>query len=350
MTTAEERMIALRTAAAVTRTAHIHALKLSGPGALDLLDAATTSRLFARENQMLQTLLLDAQGTVFADAFVCLDEDAWILLAEGPTNGALIDHLEQVRRARTPAADVTVTDLRAGAELWSIDGPFAWELTSALLGPEVLGAPYLSFMHLGDVVCFRAGKTGEFGYCLLVPNAQSAALWAKLWELGAPLGLVEADLAALDQCAIENWHFTVRALEQDRGLALLPKELQLQWRVDATKAFEGADAMRAKGGTRRLCCFTAKAEVAPKAAVTFEGARIGSVLAVGFSTTRADWVGWAVLDAAYAWAGISRYAVGATPIALCSPPVIDNRSLFVDPRKHTYRTRHEQEFPPLVQR
>ena len=355
MSTPEEIMNALRTGVAVTRAKHVHALRLSGPGALDLLDAVTTSRLFARENQMLQTLLLDAAGSPFADAFVCLDEDSWILLAEGPSFDALRAHLERVRLARAPAAEVAITDLLTLNELWNIDGPFAWEATAALLGPEILGAPYLSFMHLREATCFRAGKTGEFGYCLLVAKAKAAALWARLLAIGAPLGLLEADLAALDQCALENWHFTIRAL--DPALCLLPAELQLQWRVDAGKQFEGAEAMRAKlaqGCTRRLTCFVAKTQVAPGQEVRLDDQRIGAVLQAGYSSTRGDWVGWAVLDTAQAWAGIRRYhvvgAAGPVPIETSSPPVIDNRSLFVDPRKHTWRTRDEQGFPPLVQR
>jgi len=67
-------MNALRTACAVTKLKHVRALRVSGPGALDLLDAATTSRLFVRENQLLQTLLLDGAGRPFADAFVGLDD------------------------------------------------------------------------------------------------------------------------------------------------------------------------------------------------------------------------------------------------------------------------------------
>lgn len=342
----EQTMRALRTACAVTKADHIHALRLSGPNAIDVLDGATTSRLFARENQMLQTLMLNPDGTVFADAFVCLDEDAWIVLAEGPSRAELIAYLERQRRGDL---DATISDLRETHTLWTVDGPYAWELTSALLGPEVLGAPYLSFMQLKEATCFRAGKTGEYGYFLLVPRAGADALWARLWELGGPLDLVEADLASLDQCAIENWHFTIRAL--DPALKPLPAELQLQWRVDAAKQFEGADAMRAKlkdGPPRRLVCFTAREAVTAGAAVTFEGADIGTVVTAGFSTTRADWVGWALLASAYAWAGVHRYQAGGAPISICSPPVIDNRSLFVDPRKHTWRTRHEHELPPLV--
>ncbi len=353
MTAVEPMMVAVRTATAVTRMTHVQVLRLSGAGAHALLDAATTSRLFARENQMLQTLLLDAQGFPFADAFVCLEEDAWVLIAEGPTLPALLAHLEHVRRGRVPDAEVTITDLLESHVLWSVDGPFAWEVTAALLGPEVLGAPYLSFLTLREVLCFRAGKTGEYGYLLLVPSAIATETWGRLLAVGSPLGLVEANLATLDQCALENWHFCIRALGDQQ---LIPHELQLQWRVDSKKEFEGAQALRKRleRSTVRLTCFVAPISISRGQVVKLGAQAIGSVLDVGFSSTRGDWVGWAVIDAALAWPGIRHFHVEANqgPVAIqtCSPPVIDNRSLFVDQRKHSYRTRHEQEFPPLVSR
>jgi aminomethyltransferase len=345
-----QAITALRSSCAVTKLTHVHALRLSGPGALDLLDAATTGRLFARENQMLLTLLLDARGLPFADAFVCLDEDSWLVFAEGPSSAELFAHLERVRRERVPSADVSVTNLLDANVLWSVDGPYAWELTSALVGPEIVGAPYLSFIKLGDITCFRAGKTGEYGYMLLVPRALEPQTWARLNELGAPLDLAEADVAALDLCALENWHFTMRALN---GLELGPSELQLHWRVDLDKEFEGARPLRerrAAGTQVRLTAFTARAAVAKGDVVTLDGQKIGVVADAGFSPTRGDWVGWAALDIGLAWPGVTRFVAGAVPIATASPPLIDNRSLFVDPRKHHYRTREQDVFPPLVSR
>jgi aminomethyltransferase len=340
----EQAMTALRTAVAVTRMKHVHALRLEGPGAADLLDAACTSRLFIREQQLLQTLLLDAGGRPFADAFIGLDEDSWLLFAEGPERAALLDHLARVR---PETAEVTTTDLLEAHELWSLDGPFAWELASALLGPEVLGAPYLSFLKLRDILCVRAGKTGEYGYLLLVPKPKAEETWKRLHELGAAVALAEADLAALDQCALENWHYSIRLCAE------CPLELQLRWRIDPQKRFEGSEALRARlkaGLERRLTCFTAKGRIEKGQAVELDGSRIGEVAAAGFSSTRGDWVGWALLDAELAWPGIAKFRCGEVAITTMSPPLIDNRSLFVDPRKHTYRTREEHAFPPLVTR
>lgn len=352
----EPMMTALRTAAAATRLEHVRAIRLSGPGALDLIDVLTTSRLFLRENQMLHSLMLDGLARPFADVFVCQDEDAWILLAEGPTFEALQAHVERVRHQRAPSADVRIEDLLACHQLWSVDGPFAWESTAALLGPEVLGAPYLSFLRLGEVTCFRAGKTGEYGYMLLVPAAPAPELWRRLLDVGAPLGLLEANRAALDQCALENWHFFMRALDGvEPGLALTPLELQLQWRVDPEKDFEGAEALRERrkpGAARRLTCFVAGGPVRPRDPVRLDNGTIGSVLVADRSTIRGDWVGWALIDVDLAWPGIRSFCVasaeGPVPIETRSPPLLDNRSLFVDPHRHSFRTGDAEAFPPLV--
>jgi glycine cleavage system aminomethyltransferase T len=356
MSPPESAMVGLRTGVAVTRLDHLCALRVSGPGAVDLLDVATSSRLFVRENQMLHTLMLDSTARIFADVFVCQDEDSWIVLADGVTAVDLLAYLDRVRGQRAPSADAHLVDLKTGHQLWGIDGPFAWELTSALLGPEVLGAPYLSFLQLKEITCFRAGKTGEFGYVLLVPDGIAPALWQRLHDRGAAFDLVEANLATLDQCALENWHFFMRAVSHAKASpAVTPLELQLQWRVNYDKDFEGVEALRERrkaGGAQRLTCFVAREAVQPMDKVRHGDREVGSVMVTGWSSTRGDWVGWALLDLKLAWPGINAFhvesATGPVPIETRSPPLIDNRSLFVDPHRHRYLTRNEEVFPPLV--
>jgi len=357
MSSLEAASWAIRTANAVTRLEHVRAVRLAGPGAQDTLDALTTSRLFLREGQMLHTLMLEPGGSILADAFLCLDEEAWIFLWEGPSLEELLVHLEAVR-SEVKAAEISVVDLLAGHVLWSLDGPYAWELCSALLGPEVLGAPYLSFLQLQGVTCFRAGKTGEYGYLLLVPRKRLEGTWARLRELGEGLGLVEASLPALDQCALENWHFTLRALESfSRASTLTPAELQLRWRVDLAKEFVGARALRehvARGIAERVTCFVSPRAILPEQQIHLDGVAVGSVLQAGWSPVRKDWVGWGLIDLGLAWPGIGQFRVstaeGDVPIETRSPPLLDNRSLFVDPRRHCYATRADDGFPPLVSR
>ncbi|MCP5067184.1 MAG: hypothetical protein GY946_11515, partial [bacterium] len=77
-----------------------------------------------------------------------------------------------------------------------------------------------------DCYCFRAGKTGEYGYDLLVPHAQYDPLHDKLQDIGRAFDMQPVGLAALDQCALENWFFNIR---REGQLGLTPLELQ-RWR------------------------------------------------------------------------------------------------------------------------
>src|SRR5262249_46632082 len=110
---------AIRTATAVTRVEHVRAVRLVGPRAEDTVEAPTTSRLFLREGQMLHTLVLEQRGSILADAFLCLDEEDWILLWEGPSVEELLVHLDAVR-TEVKAAEVSVVDLLASHVLWSL--------------------------------------------------------------------------------------------------------------------------------------------------------------------------------------------------------------------------------------
>ena len=349
---------AIRTTVALSRLDHVTALRVGGPDTFALLDAVIPAALFLRESQMRHTLLLGPEGQPVADVYVCYDDPDFILLGEGLSPAALRAYLEAQRAERARSSSVTLDDLNASHALFGLNGPYAWELAAAVLGPEINGVPYLSFLRIGDVLCFRGGKTGEYGYDLLVPNDEAPALWARLLDAGESLGVREAGLAALDQCALENWHFSMRLLEgADADQPLTPLELQLQWRVSYEKDFVGAEALRARRGSGargRATCFTAASPVVSGQRVIYDARDIGAVLATTESCTRGDAVGVALLDTVLAHPGIDRFVVdmptGPVPIVTRTPPLINNRSLYVDPNRHSGRTREQDSFPPLVLR
>ncbi|HVE83363.1 MAG TPA: hypothetical protein VND93_10970 [Myxococcales bacterium] len=352
----EAELHALRHTAGLSRLDHVRPVRFRGDGAFELLDALVSSRLFVRENEMLQTLLLDPEGRPFADAMVAQEEDALLLLAEGPSLEALLAHVRRVKAERCPEAAVELEDLSQSHALFGIDGPYAWEVAAEALGPDVLGVPYLSFVRLLDATCFRAGKTGEYGFMVLAAKPDAGALWARLQEVCAAQGAVEVGLPALDLCALENWHFSMRLYEPAaRALHLTPLELQLQWRVDSQKDFVGAPALKARraaGISGRVTCFTAGKEVRAGQPVHLGDARVGTVLEAGWSPFRREWVGWALLDLSVAWPGLSALAVagegGPVPAVTRSPPLLNNRSLHIDPHRHSHQTREQDVFPPLV--
>jgi len=336
---------AVRASVALSAQLHVRCLRVRGEGASQLLERACPRELFVRDSQMLHTLLLDEAATTAADVYVCRDDEAFLLMVEERPGFSAGDHL----RAAAGPASVEIQPLDETHQLVSLDGPYAWELMAELVGPHVVGLPYMSFFH-GEGqgwTCFRAGKTGEYGYALLVERPRAAELVARIQELGRSFDLEEVGQDALDQCALENGFFNIR---REGSAGLTPLELQLQWRVSRRKAgFIGAEALARhlkEPPRRRVQCVTSPGPLAAGDAVSFEGRPVGTLLNAGRSPSLGAWVGLALLELPFASPGVD-LEVGAGTARTASPPLLLNRSLLVSPHRDSYHNRTARDLPPL---
>ena len=336
---------ALRQSVAISRPEHITVVRVAGEAAFAALDRVLPRELFLRDGQILHTLLLAEDATPLCDLMVGRMDESYLLVAEGMVGAALVEHV----RGQAPAgADLEVCSLDETHGLVSVDGPYAWELLAEVLGPDVIGLPYLGLFPLPDFACLRSGKTGEYGYLLFGERAHLPALWARLQERGAALDVAEASLAALDQCALENAFFNIR---REGSLGLGPLELQLQWRVSYQKEFAQAAALRARrarGATARITALVSEAPLTSGDGLSMEGQAVGRIVNAGHSSTRGDWVGLGLVGLGFAHPGLTlQVADGPATARTVSIPVINNRSLYVHPQRHSYRTRQQHDFPPL---
>jgi glycine cleavage system aminomethyltransferase T len=331
--------MALRESVAISRLDTLAHVRIRGDDAWERLDRLLPGRLKLRDGQLLLTLLLNDDGTPLADAYLGWDDDEFFLLVDGLDAAALLAYLRQHLR---PEDGLEVEDRSTTHAVVALDGPYAWELLGAGLDPEAVGLPYLSFYHGDGWLCYRAGRTGEFGYGIIVRAAEAAALEARLEAAGRPFDTQRAGIEALDQCALENWFFNVR---REGRAAVTPIELQLQWRVAYDKDYVGVDALRRRrqeGPRQRLTTLLAPADIAIGDDVTLHGRPVGRIVNAGFSPVRGDWVALALLDVAYAHPGIAAFRCGVgVPCRSVVPPVLNNRSLAVSPQLHSYQTREE---------
>lgn len=300
--------------------------RLSGEDAFELLDAVSPRPLFVRDGQMLPTVFLRDDGTVFADVMVCVDDLDFLLLTEGPSADELTGWLETHVQ---PGQDVRIAALDASHRLLGVHGPYAWELLAEVAGPEVVGVGYLRHFQLfeHDAIVFRSGSTGEFGYQLLVPIARSGALEQALRDAGALFDAVDLPREALDLAALENGFYTVRSGTS----ALTAHALQLLWRVAWDREAPGMDALRAGRHTvaHRVSWWTAP-EPPPDA------------LCARWSPALSTFVGLVCVP-------LDASAPGTPwgPATLVAPPLLHNRSLFVDAQRHSFASRDLDVFPPL---
>lgn len=330
---------ALRHGVAVSELDHVIAVRVSGTDAFDAMDRLCPRDLFLHDGQVFQTLFLHENGLPFADVLVGADDEDFLVFAEGPGRAALVDWM----RGHTAGLDYAIDDLGPDCTHLTVHGPYAWQLLADLLGPEVVGLPYLTFFETELGLCLRTGKTGEFGYELLVPPAQIETLRARLEALRAPYDLATVDLADLDVCAMENWFFNIRSPAQ---AALNPLELQLRWRLSRNKEFVGSAALQAVELTARVTSVTSAVALAAGAEIALDGRRVGRVVDGVWSESRGDWVGLALIELAVAHPGLHMVCEGA-PVTTVSAPFLRNRSLFVNPQQHRYATRAEDAFPEV---
>lgn len=334
---------ALRTRVVWSRADSVAVLALGGDDARAALLHLLPSRLALRDAQVRESLLLDEQGQPIADVLVCADDEDYLLLVEGMGEQALLAHVE----SHLPSGLAPrIEPLSATYEVISLDGPWAWELVSEVLGPDLIALPYLNFFRVDHGFCVRAGKTGEFGYDLVLRRDAADELALAISAAGEGYGLALAGEEARSLARFENWFFDPKHVPE----GATPVEFGLQWRLDSSREWIGKPAVDARrsAAPRRLTCLLSAHPLAEGDAVTLGDATIGEVVRAERSPLRGAWIGAALIDREWAHAGIDRYEAGGARVRTVAPPLVDNRSLYVDPRRHSWRTADEIAFPPLI--
>ena len=337
--TISEQLAALRRGVVWNRATHVVPIRVTGDHAFELLDRAFSRELYVQDGQLLHGLFLDAEGRSLADVYVGRDEEELFVLAEGLEPAALVAHLESCRSPEFPDATV----YSGGERLLGLHGPFAWELLAELFGPEVIGLPYLTFFREGEITCHRVGQTGEFGYLLSGPEGALTEAEARLVDLGRTFEAERADLATLDRAAFESFFFCIR----DRGLAALsPRELQLQWRLGG-EGYLGAEAV-AGVPTHRVMMARLDGSAEPGSEVTLFGEPVGTIVSRAETPTLGGHHAYVRLRRECAHAGIGAFRAGEAALTTVTAPPLRQRSLFVNPQRHTFLARDELRFPALV--
>lgn len=331
---------ALRSSVAFRILPDLRCLQLTGRAVFDALDAVCPCDLFLRSGELRPTVLLRDDGIVFADTCVAREGDTGYLLCYGPE----ADELAAWIRGRVPeGADLRIIDLGESHEAVSLDGPFAWELCGEVFGSDVVGLPPMGVMDLDGAVVFRIERTGEYGYCALVPREEwNSSLEDEIRTRGMEFNLGHTDEAAWSQCLLENLSFD---MNREGRLGLTPMELQLQWRLSSRKqGYPGAEAVRSirrSGWDRRVTLFSAPSDVAEGAEIACEGKPVGNVLVSGYSPARGDYVGKALIRRPYWHAGLDNFRIGTEALTTISAPAIHSLSMAVSPYRDSFHARRD---------
>ncbi len=326
----------IRNAAGITDFSFMQRFRFPEEKGLDFLDSLCAGNVAKlRFGRILHTFLADDDGMIIADCYIANNDEEFILLCESIADD---DAVVQLLLSRG-AAEAGMEDLSKSHALLSIDGYKAWAVAKELFGADVLGLPYLSIERYeyngAGISLFRAGKTSEFGYLLLVEAGKTDLLFDACLASARKIsgGLCGIDIH--NDLRLEGRFFNVFA---EGVLVRDPLELGLQWMIDFNKEqFAGRDAIaarRASGLSKKIIGICAAADVSgfTKGATIVNGNdSVATIVATCFSYTLDKFVGLALFSVDCAYAGLSfNLGTGEGPkVSTISMPPIMPKSLTV---------------------
>jgi aminomethyltransferase len=232
----------VRDAVGVTDFSFMQKFRVPEETAIDFLDNLVAGNVAkVRFGRVLHTFLGDDEGNLVADCYVANNDEEFIVLCESLASDAQLDDILK----SNGAADAGVEDLTESHALLNVDGYKAWAVVKELFGSDVLGLPYLSIETYAfdstEVRLFRAGKTSEFGYSIMVPREKAARLLDRVLELASKQGGGPCGLRIHNELRLEGRFFNIYA--EGAGVKD-PLALGLQWMIDFDKdSFVGRSAI-----------------------------------------------------------------------------------------------------------
>jgi aminomethyltransferase len=297
---------AVREAVGVFDVSHLGKASVSGLGAGAFVDATLTNALSRIGPGRAQyTLCCTDSGGVVDDLIAYLVSDREVFLVPNAANTAQV-----VRLLAAAAPDgVAVADLHMSYGVLAVQGPRSVALLDRLGLPT--GHPYMSFetgqLDGASMTVCRTGYTGEHGYELVPRWADTAAVWDRLFEAGADLGVRPCGLGARDTLRTEMGY---PLHGQDLSTEITPLQARSGWAVGWDKpAFWGREALlseRASGPRRLLWGLLGQDRGIPRphmhvrAGGGGDGRALGEVTSGTFSPTLRQGIGLALLDRAVA--------------------------------------------------
>jgi aminomethyltransferase len=343
--TLEREYRRVRETIAISDASHYGKFKISGPEALTLLDRVNfidVSRIPIQKMGL--SLMLEADGRVMADTYIYNRGADYLLLTEGREPEAIA---EVLNAAAAEIGDVEMTDQTRSLAMIDLSGPYSWELLKELAGMRIVGLRYMEAYEkqkIADipVSILRAGKTGEFGYLLLVSEDQAAALWTVLVEASKAFKGAVCGTEALDLCRLENRFMNPRR----EGLeAANPLELNYRVMISRDKPeYTGREALTEAldaGVSRRVVGLAFDGEGVPPVGtpIVLGEEAVGIVVNAAHSIGLGKPIGLALIESPAAYVGLDfrAEAEGATWQARSvSAPFMMNRSSAIRPNEDSF--------------
>jgi aminomethyltransferase len=255
--------MAVRTRAGLFDVSHMGEIEIAGADALGTVQWLTSndaSRLAV--GQIQYSALTTEHGTFVDDILVYrLGDDHFMLVVNA--GNIMKDHEWILARSRERAGEAAVVNSSSRYALLALQGPRAEAVLQTLTAIDLPAINYYWYA-VGEVAGVRAmvsrtGYTGEDGFEVFVPPAQSDRTWDAILAAGRADGVKPCGLGARDTLRLEA---AMRLCGSDMDDQTTVLEAGLGWIVGWKKeAFLGAERLReqkASGVQRKLVPFEMK--------------------------------------------------------------------------------------------
>ncbi len=274
---------------------------LSGRDAEAVLSWICANNVAQASGRISYTQMLNADGGIECDLTVTrLAADIFYIV----TGTGFVTHdFDWISRNIPEGADALLRDVTSDFATLSLMGPKARDVLQQVSEDDVshVAFPFTTAREIRiagvPVRALRLTYVGELGWELHVPSASAVAVYDRLMEAGAPLGIVNAGYRAIESLRLEKGY---RAWGADIGPDYTPIEAGLGWAVKLKTAtpFQGRDALEAQqrdGVDKRLACFTVDDPdkvLLGRETIYRDGERVGWLTSAGWGYTVGKYIGY----------------------------------------------------------
>ncbi len=198
----EEEYLAIRTKAGLMDVSGLKKVHITGPHAAHVIDLATTrdvEKIYPGKSAY--ACMLNEAGKFTDDCIIYrISTNSWMIV-----HGAGTGHEELQKAAMGRDVSIQFDD---NLHDLSLQGPLAVDFLARHV-PGIRELPYFHHMQTRlfgyGVMISRTGYTGERGYEIFCRAQDAVALWDKILEEGADLGIIPCRFVTLDLLRVESY-------------------------------------------------------------------------------------------------------------------------------------------------
>ena len=297
--------LAVRTTAGVFDVSHMGEFIIKGKNADKFLNYVTINDVNKIEiGQAQYSVMCYDDGGIIDDLLIYRYNDYYMLVI----NAANIE--KDFNWLNEHLLDgVTIENRSDEIGLIALQGPKSREMLAKISESDIGNLPFYYFLEgklAGHVVTIaRTGYTGELGFEIYGNNEDIPKIWDALFNIGKPMGLVPAGLAARDTLRLE---MKFCLYDNDIDKTTHPYEAGLGWITKVEQGdFIGRDAIidRKEKMTRRLVCVEMRDKAIPRQGyeILIDAEKVGYFTSGGQSPSLQKGIGLAYINSPYTKSG-----------------------------------------------